>query len=684
MDPTRVLIDINEAGENALDVVDSKQRHPLSATARVPSSMHGGRSPPLLPLLDREEDTVSESTRVTEHAASNGSADHSFDKTEDTPLSVSVVIFENERLLSCLNSQSAIFSQGIEAGEKTIRECCAIDTIVKLDAHEHKSLTDATVVPPVYAPGKAVGRESPRSRESRPVGEMDQFCSREQFEDNEHNDRGPSTLVDIAARSDTTVVESTKEDLDPHTQAQTLKGAPILPPFDRHAVQSETPIPEVHCNNEEGKIHAIHPNREGLRELAEIEIPLKLDDDDIRSEDSFHTPQPHPCECIFSVAASIEEHVMVHSEKENQSDDPCAVLTSFDYPMLEFPSRHVPCPALKLELDHKPAIENKMSPYRRTLSCPALVLTSAGVDRPDTFTIPHKGPLERTTSPVSATSDKALADQRRRHFGFHYSYTVDPCQSTSPIRETMDDMMQSLSIRRSFDKDKSDRMQRKENHDFLNNYMYCRKPPGQPHGDHDKNFCAELGFDHCEILSGVLDTYRSIVPRKSSELSLDARDGSLPPMKPETWFDIASEHFDGALETLVGSAHAQSRRWNSMFQAPSLKVKKENGSSTPIPQRNKGVQGIILVKQSDREEPSDQQFRLMYGMTREHFAELPVTERSMLHDMVQEHRNRWRPNAQAGPETAQLGPETAQLGPETAPSSTFYARSASSPHVDFS
>jgi hypothetical protein len=368
---------------------------------------------------------------------------------------------------------------------------------------------------------------------------------------------------------------------------------------------------------------------------------------------------------------------MVHTEKEDQSTDPFAVLRSFDYSTSEFPARHMPSPTLKLELDHKPTIENKMSPYRRTLSCPALVVTAAGVERPDMFTIPHNGPLERTTSPVSATFDKALTDQRRRHVGFRYSYTVDACQSASPIRETMDDMMQNLSIRKSFEKDKSDRMQRKENHDFLNNYMYCSKPPGQLNGDHDKHFCAELGFDHCEIFSGVLDTYRSIVPRKSSELSLDAHEGSLLPMKPETWFEVASEHFDGALETLVGSAHAHSRRWNSMFQAPSLKVKKENGASSPIPQRSKGVQGIILVKQSDREEPSDEQFRLMYGMTRDQFAELPVTERSMLHDMVQVNRNHWHPNTQ--PE-----PKTAQLGPETAPSSTFHARSASSPHVHFS
>jgi hypothetical protein len=661
-DATGALIYIDEAGENALDTEDSKQRQPLSAPARVAMSMRGGNSPPLLPLLDREEDTVSESTRVTEHVASNGSADHSFDKTEDPSLSVSVVIFENERLLSCLNSQPVISSRDMEAGEKT-RECCAIDTIVKIDAHEHKSLTNATVDSRVFAPGTVVGTESPRSKESRPVGEIAEFRSKEQVERTEHDDRGPSNR-DGTERSDTTVAESTKERFDPQTQAHTSD--PILAPFDQHAVQSEALMPEVHgSNNDEGQIQDINPNREGLSELAEIELPVTFDDDDVRSEDSSQTPPPHPCECIFAVAATIEENVMVHIENDDQSNDPFAILK-----MSEFPARHVPSPTLKLELDHGRAIENKMSPPRRTLSCPALVAIVAGVERPDAFTISHKGPLERTTSPVSATSDKALADQRRRHFGFHYSYTMDPCQSASPIRETMDDMMQSLSIRRSFDKDKSDRMQRKENHDFLNNYMYCSKPPGQPKGDHAKNFCAELGFDHCEILSGVLDTYRSIVPRKSSELSLDARDGSLPPMEPETWFDIASEHFDGALETLVGRAHAQSRRWNSMFQAPSLKVKKENGASTPIPQRNKGVQGIILVKQSSREELSDQQFRFLYGMTREQFAELPVTERSMHHDMVQENRNRWRPNE--------------QLGPETGPSSTIPARRASSPHMDLS
>jgi hypothetical protein len=247
---------------------------------------------------------------------------------------------------------------------------------------------------------------------------------------------------------------------------------------------------------------------------------------------------------------------------------------------------------------------------------------------------------------------------------------MDPCQSASPIKETMDDMMKSLSSRKSFDKEKSDRMQRKENHEFLNNYMYCSKPPGQMNGDHATNFCAELGFDHCEIFSSVLDTYRSIVPRKSSELSLDAGDNSLPPTEPDTWFDIASERFDGALEFLVGSAHAQSRHWNSMFQAPSLKAKKD-GPLTPTAQRSKSIQGIILVRQSNTADSSDgeltdQQFQFMYGMTREHFAALPVTERSILHDRVL--------YPQFGPDPAQVSQDPAHVQGVSSPHWSDYQR----------
>jgi hypothetical protein len=69
----------------------------------------------------------------------------------------------------------------MEAGEKT-RKCCAIGSIVKIDAHEHRSLTDATVDPRVYAPATVVGTESRRCKESRPVGETAEFCSREQVE----------------------------------------------------------------------------------------------------------------------------------------------------------------------------------------------------------------------------------------------------------------------------------------------------------------------------------------------------------------------------------------------------------------------------------------------------------------------------------------------------------------------
>jgi hypothetical protein len=216
----------------------------------------------------------------------------------------------------------------------------------------------------------------------------------------------------------------------------------------------------------------------------------------------------------------------------------------------------------------------------------------------------------------------------------------------------MDDMMKNFSPKRSIEKERREMMIAKENHDFLNNYLYCRKPSGQPVPENDPNMCGE----QCDFMSGVLDTYRSIVPKRSSSgkdmLSLNAGDDkSYPPVTTETWFDVASEHFDVALERVMGSAHAQSRRWNSMFRAPSLKSKKENGQ--PKTSHNKEVKGILLVKQSNtmdsqEGELSEQQFELMYGMKREEFVQLPVTDRSVLHDKAHENRRRWmsRPTKQ--------------------------------------
>ena len=132
-----------------------------------------------------------------------------------------------------------------------------------------------------------------------------------------------------------------------------------------------------------------------------------------------------------------------------------------------------------------------------------------------------------------------------------------------------------------------------ENVEFLTNYLYYSKVGqepathveshrfcGEPCGDVRSldNACGILGSG-CHGLSGVVDAATFIFPTKQparDPLNLDPGTyrGSL---HSETWFDAATERFDGAIdgaiERFVGSStHAQSHTWHT-FQAPSLKVK---------------------------------------------------------------------------------------------------------------
>jgi hypothetical protein len=375
-------------------------------------------------------------------------------------------------------------------------------------------------------------------------------------------------------------------------------------------------------------------------------------DDDVRSEaDSVRTPQPRDCECLINVATQLEGSVGVDLAKAGE----CALArydlafadawdeknTSIVSAPGQFPAPLEP-PTKDVFRELSIPTKGNLSPMRRSLSCPSFLAVAAEADESkDSIVIPHKGSSPQPRAGVATVSNKAFTSGRREYF--HSSSVLDPCQSTSPFKETMDDMMKSFSPKRSLETELQLMVRAQENHEFLSNYLYCSKPSEQPspetHQEPDV-MCVE----HCDYLSGVLDAYRSIVPKRATKdmLSLNANDEShTASAAPETWFDVASEHFDDALETFMGRAHAQSRRWNSMFQRPGLKSKKENAKSS-----KKEVQGILLVQQSklsqaQEGELTDQQFEMMYGVTREEFARLPVTERSALHDVVSERRKRW-------------------------------------------
>ena len=411
---------------------------------------------------------------------------------------------------------------------------------------------------------------------------------------------------------------------------------------------------------------SMHDIRKALLEQAMLEVSLDHNEDE-DSVVSAQTPLPHPCECLMAAASSIEETMArqrpfkapTQDAKKTAKESPTPTRTPQPDPFewhtsatssmdsVELITSHENSPAKSL---YQPrTCEQDRKPPRRTLSCPSL----AAVDRPFTpapltsTSILHKKSQSEylTESPTSPASDNALEGRKRRHFDFAHALRMDPCQSASPFKETMDDMIKNLSPKKdSSSVKKRQLLQLKENHDFLNNYLYCSKPKGKGGPEKtDGNIC---GLDGCEFFSGVLDTYRSIIPTRRANgkelLSLDAGNDSLARIETETWFDVASEHFDGALETLVGNAHAHGRRWNAMFQAPILKAKKGNEPSTPS---RKAFEGIVLVNRTSTvdsdHELSDRQFHFLYGMTREEFVELPVTERSVLHDIVHEKRNRW-------------------------------------------
>ena len=295
--------------------------------------------------------------------------------------------------------------------------------------------------------------------------------------------------------------------------------------------------------------------------------------------------------------------------------------------------------------------QQRWSPMRRTNSCPSILnLAEEEVETSmiSSATMPNHG-LALAQRKATTIHHRSLSERR----DYLHSYSMlDPCQSTSPFKETMDDMMKSFSPTTEFEKERNAILEAQENHEFLSNYLYSSKPIGEGNTDTiEANMCG----DQCGYLSDALDSYRSFIPMRSTSnkdmLSLNTRDKSYSSSAAsETWFDVASEHFDGALEKFMGRAHAQSKRWNSMFRAPGLKSKKDIEKASAS--RNNGVKGILLVKQPSKVdlkqqsgEVSEQQFESLYGLPREQFEQLPVTERSILHDIV--HKNLGRRTARA-------------------------------------
>ena len=203
----------------------------------------------------------------------------------------------------------------------------------------------------------------------------------------------------------------------------------------------------------------------------------------------------------------------------------------------------------------------------------------------------------------------------------------------------------------------------KANHDYLHNYLYCGKPSEQTEQAPDppiRPFCADPcetrvscdGDDlgGCEFFSTAAETATFLFKRGSSGRGRDlltfetasSRDYRDFHKSQETWFDAASEKFDGALERLVGSTRTNNNRRRKLFVAPTLHIKTPQSARKPrtnqIAENDpKKVKGIILVQQSrvrlpedDVDAPGDEAFVSLYGVSRREFRSLTKEERLVL------------------------------------------------------
>lgn len=216
-----------------------------------------------------------------------------------------------------------------------------------------------------------------------------------------------------------------------------------------------------------------------------------------------------------------------------------------------------------------------------------------------------------------------------------------------------------LSPKSSLRHDRSILFSSKANHEYLNNYLYFSKPSDEiekrldpPTGPFCSDPCGTKCSDEdggCFLLTSAANTasflFKPRSPRRERDFTFEtksSKDYSEFHKGQESWFDAASEKFDGALERLVGSAPSDNDRWRKLFEAPTLNIKtpqsvhkmKREGKGANDPRR---VKGIILVPQSrarslalDTDITEDNAFVSIYGITRTDFRSLTKEERYAL------------------------------------------------------
>mmetsp|Transcript_17364 Transcript_17364/g.19336 ORF Transcript_17364/g.19336 Transcript_17364/m.19336 type:complete len:967 (+) Transcript_17364:669-3569(+) len=175
----------------------------------------------------------------------------------------------------------------------------------------------------------------------------------------------------------------------------------------------------------------------------------------------------------------------------------------------------------------------------------------------------------------------------------------------------------------------------KENHDYLNNYLYFSKPYTERvnktvcERSTIKPFCADpcemkssCGKSlpmSCDALCAVSDTACVLFKRSETDgidlIHLETTNdyAGFEARSQESWFDAASAQFDGAMERIVGAARQNpNSRWGETFQAPTLTIKTPQHGHRKTNTRSIAETNLGIIDTSDSSTSILQQEKKMY------------------------------------------------------------------------
>jgi len=320
-----------------------------------------------------------------------------------------------------------------------------------------------------------------------------------------------------------------------------------------------------------------------------------------------------------------------------------------------------------ISIEQEPAtVDSVQTPQQRDCSC--ILSTASSIDSSESL---HQALEKEDTKRVMkrSTSTSALA-------AIHESRSWNPFaksdrskgrsgkQVARNLRAAMD-MLSDLSPTHNRTRRNLKRMlvPKKENEDFLHNYLYCSRPSSEKkdidivctdHCQDDKIPCND-NMETC-CVSFMADSGLPVPKRTPSKQFLLSRNRSqtLSKAEPDSWFDLANEKFEGVLEHLMGSGPREVSPWNLSFMPPTLEKHEPKISSNNLAEKesvdredekktddvgsssskSRHSRNFSMPPQPLFDEPphemSDMQFQLIYGMSRDRYATLAAGKRSSL------------------------------------------------------